>query len=142
MVVETSRWPSNSWTVRISAPASRRWVATLWRKGMAARPPGRSRGGDGRADLLVNVVLINMMPATRRRRARLGARVEAEPAQGEQALPRELAVGPGKHLGQRRRQPDPPGTLRDVASMPMPGRLDLPAEPLDNRPRQGDDAVL
>jgi len=30
MVVETSRWPSNSCTVRMSAPSSRRWVAKEW----------------------------------------------------------------------------------------------------------------
>jgi hypothetical protein len=76
----------------------------------------------------LNVVFIDVMPVPHRRRAGPGARVEAEPARGEKGLPPELAVGVGELLGQRRRQPDPPEPPLDVASMPIPDGLDLPAQ--------------
>src|SRR5213080_3000770 len=47
-------------------------------QGVAARPLGQPRGEDGRADLLLDVVLINMVAAPHRRRAGPGSWVEAE----------------------------------------------------------------
>ena len=64
MVVRRSECPRSYWIVRMSYPDSRRCVAKMMAKGVAACPLGRAGLEDGQADGTLGNRLVEMMASS------------------------------------------------------------------------------
>ena len=96
MVVRTSLWPRSSCTVRMSWPASSRWVAKLWRRVWQVAGLTIPAGADGLLDRLWRGGLGQVVAADR---APVRGSVDARPVR-EEVLPSRFPIGVGILLAQ------------------------------------------